>query len=329
MIWDPSTLARLSAPGFTRALGTGDVVPYWPPQSTGGVSGAGEAAPGPSFDPNAALAATGPTGFSIPNSPINFLSMLTPLINQAIAAQQAASIPSGQGNAQAQPPAQAVPGTSSTDLSSQISAGGVPIAGSGAVPGSASQPAGMDTGAGAPNTGMSMPSGGVGSSDSSGGGGAPGEDGSGPGPGGDAGAAECFPGPVQVIMGDGSQRAIQSVRPGDLVQCRDWDSGATLSRPVKKKWSFMVPSDRVKQINGLRVTEQHRFATGIDQWRRCQDLQVGDQVLGADGDLIQIDRAEASAPAFVYNLEVEEHPNFVVSDGKHRYVVHNGGGGAK
>src|SRR5712671_1747157 len=97
-----SSLLRLSAPGFNRAIGSGDVVPYTGATSQGQQT-AGDAVPatpGPSGQFGAPAATPGGSG-----SFLNNLSALTPLLNQLLAAQNAAAAPSGQANAQAQPAA--------------------------------------------------------------------------------------------------------------------------------------------------------------------------------------------------------------------------------
>lgn len=111
MIWDPSTLAKLSAPGFNRPIGAGDVVPYWGNMpDMGGVSGSSEAQQGPRFDPND-IAGTGPTGPpAAPTSILNNLSTLTPIVNQLVQQQQQGAEKSGQAPATAQPLPAAVSG---------------------------------------------------------------------------------------------------------------------------------------------------------------------------------------------------------------------------
>src|SRR5260370_39623006 len=127
-----TSLQRLSAPGYNRAIGSGDTVPYAgatsPAQQTAG--DAVPATPGPSgqFGPAAA-----PGASFDPNSFLNNLSAFMPMISQLLQASQPA-VPSGQGNAQAQPAAQAVNGISSADL------GAMPVAGSPAPAGIAPAP---------------------------------------------------------------------------------------------------------------------------------------------------------------------------------------------
>jgi hypothetical protein len=126
MDWN-TVLQQLSRPGVERPLGAGDVVPYQrtttPGQTIGDqqtASDAVAATPGPSgtFGP----AATPAASFD-PNSFLTNLSSFMPLLNQLINQQNAAAVPSGQGNAQAQPAAQAVSGPSSADLGAMQPAG--------------------------------------------------------------------------------------------------------------------------------------------------------------------------------------------------------------
>src|SRR5260370_25259216 len=130
-----SSLQRLSAPGYNRAIGSGDTVPYTGATNQGGQQTAGDAVPatpGPSGQFGSAT--PGAAGAFDPNSFLNNLSAYMPMISQLLQASQPA-VPSGQGNAQATPGAQAVNGISSADL------GAMPIAGSPAPAGIATAPA--------------------------------------------------------------------------------------------------------------------------------------------------------------------------------------------
>lgn len=154
-----STLAQLSAPGYNRAIGMGDVVPYWGGQGQGStVSNAGAATPGVAYDPNP-QATQQMAGAMGTDSVLNNLSALTPILNQIIAQQQQASIPSGTATMTAQPLPQATPGASSADVAAQLAAaapapvtavGGAPIAGAPVQMPDASTPSGVgDSGPGA------------------------------------------------------------------------------------------------------------------------------------------------------------------------------------
>lgn len=143
MNWDPSTLAQLSAPGFNRAIGAGDVIPYLPTdfqrQSTAetGRGDLQEATPGPSGQFGSQQQAAMP---GIPGSWLQNLSALTPLLNQIFAnanapAASAAAPPSSSNyNAVAQQPGQAVSGPSSSSIGAMAPAGApaaAPVAPSG------------------------------------------------------------------------------------------------------------------------------------------------------------------------------------------------------
>jgi hypothetical protein len=127
MNWD-SVLNQLSAPGLNRPVGAGDVNPFQsttlPGQTTGDqqtVAGASAATPGPSgtFGP----ATPGASGAFDPSSFLANLSSFMPMLNQLINQHAQAAVPSGQGNAQAQPAAQATTGPSSADLGAMQPAG--------------------------------------------------------------------------------------------------------------------------------------------------------------------------------------------------------------
>lgn len=188
---DPSilaSLAQLSAPGYNRAIGSGDVVPYWgPQQNQQAAGGAGVAEPGASYDPGAMGGPTGSIGAG-GGSVLNNLSVLTPILNQIVQQQQQDSIVSGQGNAQANPLPGATPGAGSADIAQQVqaSAGALPIASAGGVPGIA-PPTGGSTPSGAPGADAGAAPGGAGATGGSDAGGGVGDSGAGVGTG-DSGA---------------------------------------------------------------------------------------------------------------------------------------------
>ncbi len=117
---DPNWLSTLlSIAGVNRRVGSGDVVRYQaqtdsPNARDTQAATPGVSSPGTAFDPNSALAN---------------LSALTPAYNAALAASQAAGIPSGTATATAQPFPSAAPGPGSNDVATQAQIGAAPVAG--------------------------------------------------------------------------------------------------------------------------------------------------------------------------------------------------------
>ncbi|KUO06753.1 polymorphic toxin-type HINT domain-containing protein [Streptomyces sp. DSM 15324] len=88
-----------------------------------------------------------------------------------------------------------------------------------------------------------------------------------------------FPGTTEVVLADGSRKAIRDVRFGDLLLATDPLTGRTQAEPVTR--TFSHPTEDLLDItlaDGGRLTSTpgHRFyVTGRD-WTLAADLRAGD-----------------------------------------------------
>jgi hypothetical protein len=131
----------------------------------------------------------------------------------------------------------------------------------------------------------------------------------------------CFVAGTPVLLADGSLKAIETLREGDMVTSYDFAAGGAVARRVTDTLQRTV--DSRLDLDGLGVTATHPFAVGEDQWKKAGDLAVGDTVLGRDGP-ISIGRIETvSGEVTVYNISVEGLENYYVSNGRDLYLVHN------
>jgi hypothetical protein len=144
--------------------------------------------------------------------------------------------------------------------------------------------------------------------------------------------ANSFPGSTQVLMADGSQRAIRDVRIGDLVLATDPESGITGPRRVDA--TIYTPDDReftditLDPHNGggsLSATDHHPFWSEKDKkWKNATDLTPQDTLRTPEGDSARISGIRhwtGLAPA--YNLTVDDLHTYYVMAGRTPVLVHN------
>ncbi|MFK4599233.1 hypothetical protein RKD30_005900 [Streptomyces pristinaespiralis] len=118
-----------------------------------------------------------------------------------------------------------------------------------------------------------------------------------------------FPGDTQVLMPDGTRKAIRDVRTGDLVLATDLSSGRSVARPVVD--TFRHDTRRLVDISvaggELASTVGHRFYVEGRGWVLVSDLRVGDRMRTPDGSLRPVtglaQRGDLS-PTEVFDLTV-------------------------
>lgn len=140
--------------------------------------------------------------------------------------------------------------------------------------------------------------------------------------GGDKGG--CFVAGTQILMADGSSKAIQDVVVGDEILTRESEfSDQLVAATVSGLHREKVRENLL--VNGsFGLTDNHViFLNG--QWTEAKKMKVGDRLLNAQGEWVEIRSIETIQEArVVYNFEVE---------GKHTYFadghyVHNDKGGS-
>jgi hypothetical protein len=117
-------------------------------------------------------------------------------------------------------------------------------------------------------------------------------------------------------MADGTKKAIADVRVGDYVLAEDPETGERGPRRVTHLWEH---EDTVVdlEIDGdlVTTTEDHPFWNATDSgWQQAQDLDAGELVRTADGQLVQVGgiRLRTARATVAFNLTV---------DGIHTYFV--------
>jgi pretoxin HINT domain-containing protein len=132
----------------------------------------------------------------------------------------------------------------------------------------------------------------------------------------------CFVAGTPVRMADGSTRAIEQVRRGDLVQARDPSTGRVVTGRATRTFVREVDHTVVLTLpTGERIetTETHPFFVEGRGWVQAGQLGIGTQIVTRAGPGLAIAGIERRwQAARVYNFEVE---------GLHCYFVGSGGGG--
>ncbi len=131
----------------------------------------------------------------------------------------------------------------------------------------------------------------------------------------------CFAGgtPIRTIEGD---RAIESIRPGDLVLVQDTRGGALSYQPVVAV--FHNPPNQTYRVDlggeAVTATGIHRFWKAGKGWAMARDLRAGD-VVRTLGGVATVTSVEPGRVQPVFNFEVAEGRSYFV--GKLGALVHD------
>ncbi len=130
----------------------------------------------------------------------------------------------------------------------------------------------------------------------------------------------CFTAGTPIETENGPQ-AIETIRPGDLVWCRD-DDDPSAPLELKSVEQVFERWARVLEVNlpggvSIGTTAEHPFWVVGKGWVWAGDLVPGDQLLGEDGQEVTVESiAQTEQFEKVYNLRVaDNHTYFVGSDG--------------
>ncbi len=138
-----------------------------------------------------------------------------------------------------------------------------------------------------------------------------------------------FSGDTPVLMANGTTKAIADVQVGDEVLATDPETGETGAREVIATLPHTDQLLTLKTSSGEVVTtEDHKYWNATDQaWQESQDLDEGDQLLSADGDIVTVeglDWATVHTDA-AYDLTIADLHTFYVGAGVDEVLVHNCG----
>ncbi|MEU6059882.1 LamG-like jellyroll fold domain-containing protein [Streptomyces sp. NPDC047097] len=145
-------------------------------------------------------------------------------------------------------------------------------------------------------------------------------------------ARNSFPADTEVLMADGTHRAISSVRVGDRVLATDPADGERRAQRVTA--TFRHDTDRLVTVSfrpgeSLTSTAGHKIYVVGEGWTLVSDLRPGDRLRGPDGAERTVsglrDRSGLT-PRLVFDLTVDDLHTFYVSTRGSRsrdVLVHN------
>ena len=122
-------------------------------------------------------------------------------------------------------------------------------------------------------------------------------------------------------MADGTERPVESIRPGDSVLSWDSKLNRVVGALVTQTFMHRAAGGLVRIDDRVVATGNHPVLAG-NQWKRADELRAGDELHALDGARIPIARLlELPVPtaAMVYNLEVAGEHNYFAGG----ILVHN------
>ena len=135
----------------------------------------------------------------------------------------------------------------------------------------------------------------------------------------------CFAAGTQVLMADGSQKAIEAVRVGEVVLTRESENVEKLVKARVSGIHEQTTSGYLIINDQLRVTANHKLWVS-NAWREAGSVQIGDKFVDSGGNEVQIHSIEWIKGKFtVYNLAVEKYQTFFADN----VWVHNQKGDAR
>lgn len=145
-------------------------------------------------------------------------------------------------------------------------------------------------------------------------------------------SCKCFLAGVEVLMADGSAKAIEDVEVGDEVLATDPETGEAGPRKVTR----LIRTEDDKHFNTLSIatedgieeltaTHEHPFwSPSEDDWVAARDLAPGMTLLTDAGDTVVVTgNKDFRKRARTYNLTVDDLHTYYVLAGQTPVLVHN------
>jgi len=136
----------------------------------------------------------------------------------------------------------------------------------------------------------------------------------------------CFTGDTEVAVEDGFVR-IDEIKVGDKVRAYNYETGETELKEVLNVW--VKETDEILHVSTadgetIDTTTNHPFYVEEKGWVAAGDLEIGDVLVIADGDEVEVADIEIeklAEPITVYNLDVADFDTYFV--GEYGVLVHN------
>lgn len=134
----------------------------------------------------------------------------------------------------------------------------------------------------------------------------------------------CFSRETKILMGDGTSKNIENIKPGDTVLTRTEKDPKLIKAKVRSLYSAKENGYII--LNGdLKITADHILrVNGL--WKEAGSIQTGDLLTNEQGKEIPVESIEWLRGNFdVYNLEIEKYHSFFAGG----VWVHNQKGGGR
>ncbi|ROQ93870.1 intein/RHS repeat-associated protein [Streptomyces sp. 2132.2] len=143
---------------------------------------------------------------------------------------------------------------------------------------------------------------------------------------------------TQVLLADGSTKAIEDVRIGDEVVSTDAKTGTTTAEPVVAKIvgegrknlvevTIDTDGDRGEASETITATDGHPFwVPTLNDWLTASELKAGSWLQTSSGGWVQVTQVKSwTQQKRVHNLTVARHHTYYVVAGQTPVFVHNCG----
>ncbi|WP_375504210.1 polymorphic toxin-type HINT domain-containing protein, partial [uncultured Jatrophihabitans sp.] len=136
----------------------------------------------------------------------------------------------------------------------------------------------------------------------------------------------CFVAGTQVLLADGTAKAIEDIKVGDEVVAADPETGATHPKPVVDTYVHDDVETWLVETSTGRVTStaEHPFWVDGRGWTPVRELQPGDKLVDAEGVRVEIVAVTPTGEsARVHNFHVAHLHDYHVRAGDGWVLVHN------
>jgi len=133
----------------------------------------------------------------------------------------------------------------------------------------------------------------------------------------------CFGAGTPVLMADGSHRAIEEIKVGDLVLSKSESTGEVDPRKVVQTFVKEAPSTLVLTLGKeiVQTTNEHPFYVLGRGFVPAASIGIGNSIVTRAGPPVKLIASGKGFAARVYNFEVEEFHTYFV--GSEALWVHN------
>ena len=131
----------------------------------------------------------------------------------------------------------------------------------------------------------------------------------------------CFPAGTMILMCDGTQKAIETIKQGDCVESYNTDTGQFVKSTVNTTVSAEANSlYEITTAEGtLKVTPMHQMYVN-GKWAESDSIKPGDMLLDASGKPVQVTSVETITQTVeVYDLITSDPHDFFAEN----FLVHN------